>query len=570
MIYKKLQRAAAALLALAMTAGLAACGGPASSSSGAASGTASQAAGSAASTATGAEDGPLTPYAEPVTITWAVQTSAVQQFFDGDTYDNNRWSRLIKEKLNIDLKVEFSADTSTEAYKNKMNVLLASGEFPDVLRWSDRNFFRQAYDGGYIMPIGDLFDKYATDAVKAYQTNYADSFQGATLDGKLCAFPYMNDNFHQAPALWIRDDWLKNTNSKPPKTIEEMVELARKFTFEDPDGNGQNDTYGLALAKNVVQPNYGTLLGLIGAYGIPGYDKTGVFYRGDDGKITYPYIQPKMKDALALVRDMYKEGLIDPEFVVDDVATMETDITNGTIGMMYHMNWGTWHPFNYSYQQDGVITRPYPIPTVEGIEPKMGINSNETGDLFMVSSNCKNPEAIIKILNLYEQVAISSDDPKNFEDYWANEQYRLCPVYIGIPTELYAPVLLDALNTDSSDGLTGTALQYFNYVKGFEDGSLAKDTNAYGTWGQMFKEGSMAIDLEYQKNGQLVTNIMANQIPDIWLQNSSTLGTMVETAFTDIIIGNQPLEYFDQFVKDWLNAGGQATLDELEKLYPEK
>ena len=561
----KVKKILCVLLVMAMVLGLVACG------SGGTASTSSESKANGDGTATGetaAEDGPLTPYKDPVEITWAVQTSAVQQFFDGDTYENNRWTRLIKEKLNIDVKVEFSADTSTDAYRNKMSVLLASGEFPDVLRYNDRTFFQQAYEGGYIADLTDTFDKYATDAVKAYQTNYADSFKGASIDNKLCAFPYMSDNFHQGACLWIRDDWLENTNSTAPKTIDEMVALARKFTFEDPDKDGKNDTFGLALAKNVVQPNYGTLLGLVGAFGVPGYNNDGIFYRGDDKKITFSYIQPQMKDALKLVKGMYDEGLIDPEFIVKDVANMETDIGEGKIGMMYHMNWGDWHPFNISYQSEGVKTRPYPIPTIEGTTPKMGINSNETGDLFMVSSQCKNPEAIIKILNLYEQVAISPPDPNDFKEYWANEQYRLCPIYIGVPTELYAPVLLDALGKGSSEGLVGTALEYYNYVVGFEDGSLAEDTNAYGTWGQMNKAGSMQICLDAQKNGELVTNILANDIPEIWKQNSSVLGTMVETAFTDIIIGNQPIEYFDQFVKDWLNAGGQQTIDELEKMYP--
>ncbi|MDR1642716.1 MAG: hypothetical protein LBT59_23750, partial [Clostridiales bacterium] len=80
-------------------------------------------------------DGPLTPYAEPITITWGVQASAVQEFFDGDTYDNNRWSRRIKDELNIDLKVAFSADITTDAYRNKVNALLATGDLPDVMRW---------------------------------------------------------------------------------------------------------------------------------------------------------------------------------------------------------------------------------------------------------------------------------------------------------------------------------------------------------------------------------------------------------------------------------------------------
>ncbi|MDR2657460.1 MAG: hypothetical protein LBB86_06515, partial [Oscillospiraceae bacterium] len=64
------------------------------------------------------------PYEAPVKITWGVQASQVQQFFDGDTYDNNRWSKLIKNKLNIDLEVAFSADITTDAYRDKLNALL--------------------------------------------------------------------------------------------------------------------------------------------------------------------------------------------------------------------------------------------------------------------------------------------------------------------------------------------------------------------------------------------------------------------------------------------------------------
>ena len=49
------------------------------------------------------------------------------------------------------------------------------------------------------------------------------------------------------------------------------------------------------------------------------------------------------------------------------------------------------------------------------------------------------------------------------------------------------------------------------------------------------------------------------------MQNSSVLGDMVNTTFVDIIVGNQPVEYFDTFVENWLNAGGQETLDALDE-----
>jgi putative aldouronate transport system substrate-binding protein len=418
-----------------------------------------------------------------------------------------------------------------------------------------------------IANLTDVFEAYALDGVKEYREKFPESFEGVTFDGKMYAFPYMNDNFHQTPFLWIRDDWLENTGSKAPETVEEMVELARMFKNSDPDGNGRSDTWGLGVNKNIAASDLGSITGLLSAYGIPGRQNNAIFYRRN-GKITFAYIQEEAKAALAVARDMYAEGLIDPEFTVKDASILEQDIASGSLGMLYHMNWGTWYPFNLIYESDDVITRPYPIPKAEGYEYKVGIEDSRTGDVFMVSSSCKNPEAVIKILNLYYNTVEASSDADSFITYWSDEQYRLCPIYVGIPTELYAPDLFEAFEKGSGDELSGTAKSYYGYVKGFEDGS-ATDANAYGTWGQMFDRGSMAIALkDYRNDNAIVSNILSNDIPEIWLQNNGTLGTMVDTAYTDIIVGNKPLDSFDQFVKDWLAAGGQQTLDEMERLYP--
>lgn len=574
---KTITRVLAVLIAVAMLASLAACGGngtsstPTESSKAPVSSKANESStASVASTADpSGEDGPLTPYAEPITISTGMQVAAVQQFFDGDTYEDNVWTRKIKEELNIDVEIAFSADISTDAYRNKVNALLASEDLPDILRFDNHTFFKQACEGGYAADITDVYNTYATDEVKAWQELYPGGFDGLTIDGKLYAYPYMMDNFHQGINLWIRDDWLENTKSEVPTTIEELTALAKKFTFEDPDGDGANDTYGMGLAGDVLQNNYGTLLGLFQAYGVPGFTSTGTFYRDDDGKMTFAYLNPNCKEALKVANQWYTEGLVDPEFVVKDVANMEADVTNGTLGMMYHACWGTWHPFNLSYQNEGVITRPYPIPTAEGYERRVGINSNETGEYFMVNSKCEHPEAAIKILNLYEKVAISGT-PEEFDTYWANEQYRFCPIFIGIPTELWVHDVQAALKAGSPDGLGGTALANYNYVVGFDagKGELKDDTNAYGTWGQLGLEGSMTIDLDYQSAGEDVVNVMGGDIPDIWVQNSSVLGDMVLQEFTDIIKGDKPVDHFDQFVTEWLAAGGQETLDELDKMYP--
>ena len=507
-----------------------------------------------------ADDGPLVPYTETVTLSWAVQTSQVQKFFDGDTYEDNRWSRRIKDDLNIALEVGFSADISTDAFRNRINVALATGDLPDIFNWGDVTWFRQAQEAGYLYDMTTLFEEYATPGVKAYRDHHPGGFIGASVNDRLYAFPSMVDNFHQAVYLWIRDDWLADSGKSAPQTVDEMVELARIFT--------KDGSYGLGLNQRLTQANFGTIAGLVSAYDAPVRDQS-VYYRGADGRITHGWIQPGVKEALSVLRDMYAEGLIDPEFVVKDGGMLEPDIATGRIGMMYHMNWGTWYPFNIIFESDGVITRPYPIPTAPGFDYKVGIDSNETPDyLFMINANSTHPEAFMKILNLYQSIVYESDNPDDFQYYWADEQYRLCPVFVHIASpELFTADLLPALAANDSSGLATGIVPFFDWVKGFEAGTDT-NPNAYGTWGQVSEHGSMAIALQYKAEGRLIQSIMAADRPDIWFQNNSIFETMMESVFTDIIIGNRPLDAFDQFVADWLANGGQQTLDELELLYP--
>ncbi len=523
-----------------------------------------------AATPTGGKIDPLGKYEQPLKVSWSIQTAAASKLLDKDTWEDNRWSRLIKDKLNIDLVVAFSADASSQAYQTKLNAVIASGDLPDIFKTQQPDVFLQLAENGQLADLTDVYARYATDSVKAYQTRFADAYRGASIGGKLYAIPRMNDNFHQAPFLWIRDDWLKRTNSQPPKTVDEMVALARKFATGDPDGNGKNgDTYGLALNRDLIRQNHASILGLVSAFGVPGRDRD-MFYRGKDGKITWAWIQPGVKPALSLLRDMYKEGLINKEFTAKNESALIEDWVSAKIGMAYGSNWGTWYPYNNVYKKDGVITRAYPIPTQAGYEYKVGIQSNGVGQVTMVNKKARNPETAIKILNLYDQT-VNYGGKESYLRYWADEQYRLCPVYIDIPNEVFEKEVLDALAKGSGDGLPSFARRSYDYVVGFENGTLAKDDNAFGTWGQMNKNGSLQIVLNrYMPDNAVVQSIMGIRRPEVWLTNVSQLDTLTITSFTDIIIGAKPLDTFDTYVQQWLKAGGQQTLDELEKLYPAK
>ena len=50
--------------------------------------------------------------------------------------------------------------------------------------------------------------------------------------------------------LGYRTDWAEAVGiTEAPKTVEDVYDMLYKFTYDDPDGNGANDTYGLEMCK---------------------------------------------------------------------------------------------------------------------------------------------------------------------------------------------------------------------------------------------------------------------------------------------------------------------------------
>lgn len=57
----------------------------------------------------------------------------------------------------------------------------------------------------------------------------------------------------QAFAVFVRKDWREALGLEKPQTWEELFELARAFTEDDPDGNGEADTYGYVMPVSATR-----------------------------------------------------------------------------------------------------------------------------------------------------------------------------------------------------------------------------------------------------------------------------------------------------------------------------
>lgn len=124
-------------------------------------------------------------------------------------------------------------------------------------------------------------------------------------------------------SLGYRKDWADKLGLSEPKTIEDVYNMAYAFTYNDPDGNGENDTYGISLAKStgafdIVQAWFGDGNGWI----------------EEDGKLTPAFQKQGYMDTLNWFKKMYDEGLIFKDFAVRDASTATDVIKNGQCGML--------------------------------------------------------------------------------------------------------------------------------------------------------------------------------------------------------------------------------------------
>lgn len=104
--------------------------------------------------------------------------------------------------------------------------------------------------------------------------------------------------------IFIRTDWLDNLGLEMPTTWEEFYNVAHAFTYDDPDGNGINDTFGL------TGDGMGTLRYFFSSTGI-----SNIYWnRDDDGNWFFGPMDDRNIEILEWLRKMYEDGSIDPDF----------------------------------------------------------------------------------------------------------------------------------------------------------------------------------------------------------------------------------------------------------------
>lgn len=250
----------------------------------------------------------------------------------GNIEDDNWVQQKLEEQFNVEIE-NVKIDTWN---KDEAAVMIASGDLPDAWTFTgDPMTPQEYYSNGLTRTIPrEMIEEYAP----MYAAMLDEVDEG--LGWQMHQSPDNPDEYlalvglqaHSEGVLWaptLRMDWMEELGIEIPEdaepigdsdgfervyftnhryTLDELEEILTAFTKEDPDGNGQDDTYGMLPFND--NTNWG--LTYFGSYGIAPHNSDWNLLEND--QVITPVISEKYKDALIKLADWQEKGLIDPEW----------------------------------------------------------------------------------------------------------------------------------------------------------------------------------------------------------------------------------------------------------------
>lgn len=301
---------------------------------------------------------------------------------------DNRWTKWVNE--NGPVNVKYITVPRFESLQ-KFNVLFASKSAPDLIFEFDTAYQGQLYNQKQLLPLDDLIKNSSTEYKAMLEKYPALRKAGTMADGKLYTVG-RPVQFGPQHYLFIRNDWLKKLNLQVPTTPEELLNVAKAFTEQDPDGNGKADTYGTGLsfvAGIILNNMFGTGFTLFGEDQYP--------WVLENDQVVHDW--DRIQAALSFQKQLYAAGVADKDFVTDkNGEKQKQDWISGKLGI-YGANGadiGTYETLMKNSPEAEVI--PIALPTTEfgQFSPTLTTPIQMTG---MVNAAAKDPESVMKMID---------------------------------------------------------------------------------------------------------------------------------------------------------------------------
>ena len=506
------------------------------------------------------------PYEETLTVTiGGLGNPQDMNLPEGDTLEDNEFTRLYKERWNMDVKVEWMA-VDEAALSQKVSLAITSGQMPDIMMVPNQVLLSQLVESDLVADLDSAYEIGMSPYNKAVLDTYGDrKFDTCTFDGKLKAISNYVPGYSYA-FTWIRKDWLDKLGLKEPGSLEELQAVAKAFVEEDPDRNGQNDTIGLLCDQRVggIYNSNHTMDPIFGYYG--SYPRQ--WLKDERGNVTYGTIAPDTQEALATLRQMYADKLIDEEFAVRNPNDINSPLAAGKCGIIFGPWWAPYTLQDSVNNDPDADWQPYLCPLDK--DGKFKTYQQEIHTYWaVVRKDFPHPEAIMKLQSqLSEWLQPVKDLPEGYAYPYRGtpaDGKTIIPLNLQFSEQDYMPKEYAALNeaeeTKDPSILSDVMVPVYEArLKYKEDPEANRDQ-----WsGYMARTGGY--EVASMDNVKVADNCVFFAMTDSMTARWTSLEKLENEALLAIITGEKDLDYFDEFVSQWKSLGGDQIMQEATEL----
>lgn len=283
-----------------------------------------------------------------------------------------RWEELTGIKLEI-------TQPDHDAYYDVLQQMIASGEWPDVMILSSTYYAAYANEG----VLWDMTEAWDNSKTKVAGTHAnPEVMEGLKINGRLYGFA---DGIGGGCVTYVKKAWLDAVGMEAPTTWEEYAAMCDAFVNNDPDGNGEKDTYAVTAAGFI-----GTEAPYINYLPEFYQDAYPSFYKNADGVWVDGFSEPAMEAALARLSEGYAKGWIDPTTLTNGTKDCRNKFYDNTTGVFTYWA-GTWATnLKTNLEKNNVDSELVAIKPLEGCPGYF----DRTPPVWAISSTCENPQGV--------------------------------------------------------------------------------------------------------------------------------------------------------------------------------
>lgn len=514
---------------------------------------------------------PFGKYPEEVTYTLGKMASTNNSNLpSGDTYEDNVYTRYLKEMLNIQNIDVFEEDSVT--YYDIVDMAIAEKNLPDVMLVQGLDNLQTLVENDMIEDLTEVYENCASERIKDIYASYDESVLGnVTFDGKLMALPETNIN-DGPQMLWLRKDWMDKLGLSEPKTLEDAEYIIEQFVAQDPGENGEGNTIGLACENEICGEmgyNYEYHLDILFA----SYDSyPQQWMKDEEGNLYYGGVQPQTKEALAKAREWYERGILDKQFLMRTNNNIAYAIIEGKCGAFFGPWWAPNNPLMEAIQENPEAEwQPYLLTNTEDGKTRYA-QQNASTQYVVVRKGYEHPEVIMKMVSvLFDYVRYTDINNEDFIHYYQwNVDPTARPIYINVD---YSDALNRCYNDLSSalkgerevDSMELLEQSFYQHCAKYESDPENASIDQWAAYTSRITACKILLEADTE---EIKTYYFAetDTMRSVWWK----LKEMQKETYLEIITGQEPLDYFDTFVEQWYDTGGREIIEEVNAKYKER